>query len=43
LRALLLKAGLSDIRRMNRSEVRGYDHGWINLGVCGRRRSASPV
>lgn len=29
------KAGLKNIRDMNRSEVRGYDHGWINMGVCG--------
>ena len=29
------KAGLQHVRNMNRSEVRGYDHGWINMGVCG--------
>lgn len=28
-------AGLSEIRDMQNSEVRGYDHGWINMGVCG--------
>lgn len=31
------KAGLKDIRLMDRSEVRGYDHGWINLGVKGTK------
>jgi len=30
-------AGLRDIRLMDRSEVRGYDHGWINLGVKGTK------
>lgn len=29
------KAGLQNVRDMDRSEVRGYDHGWINMGVCG--------
>lgn len=29
--------GLVNIRRMDRSEVRGKDHGWINLGVCGEK------
>jgi ubiquinone/menaquinone biosynthesis C-methylase UbiE len=29
------KAGLKNIRDMDSSEVRGYDHGWINMGVCG--------
>jgi ubiquinone/menaquinone biosynthesis C-methylase UbiE len=29
------KAGLKNIRDMDRSEIRGYDHGWINMGVCG--------
>lgn len=32
------KAGLTDVRYMDRSEVRGYDHGWINLGVCGVKK-----
>jgi hypothetical protein len=30
-------AGLKDVRLMDRSEVRGYDHGWINLGVKGTK------
>lgn len=29
------KAGLQNVRDMDKSEVRGYDHGWINMGVCG--------
>jgi len=29
------EAGLKKIRDMDRDEVRGYDHGWINMGVCG--------
>lgn len=41
LQALMRKAGLTDIRRMNRDEVRGHDHGWINLGVCGRKPRGS--
>jgi SAM-dependent methyltransferase len=31
------EAGLRDVARLPASEVRGYDHGWINLGVCGLR------
>jgi SAM-dependent methyltransferase len=40
---LLRSAGLTDTRRLRPDEVRGYDHGWINLGVCGRKpeRTAS--
>jgi hypothetical protein len=33
---LFKKAGLVEAHEMDRSEVRGYDHGWINLGVRGR-------
>jgi SAM-dependent methyltransferase len=32
---LFEKAGLVDAHEMDRSQVRGYDHGWINLGVQG--------
>lgn len=32
---LFAEAGLTEIRQMERSEVRAYDHGWINLGVRG--------
>ena len=41
LRQLLTSAGLMDVREMDRSEVRGHDHGWINLGMCGTKSSVS--
>lgn len=31
----LEKADLKNIRYMDNSEVRGKDHGWINMGICG--------
>lgn len=31
----LVKAGFASVRAMDRSEVRGDDHGWINLGARG--------
>ncbi len=37
LKACLETAGLTEIRRLDRSEVRGFDHGWINLGMAGRK------
>jgi ubiquinone/menaquinone biosynthesis C-methylase UbiE len=33
LRRLLEKAGLKDIIQLDSQKVRGYDHGWINLGM----------
>ncbi len=30
---LLKKTGFSNITKMENSECRGYDHGWINLGI----------
>lgn len=30
-------AGLEHIEQMDRSQVRGRDHGWINLGIKGRK------
>jgi SAM-dependent methyltransferase len=36
--SLLKSVGLTDVRRMTHDEIRGADHGWINLGVRGRRR-----
>jgi SAM-dependent methyltransferase len=33
----LKEAGLRHIRELNSSEVRGYDHGWINLGMTGTK------
>lgn len=35
LRSLLTNSGLNNIVELNRSEVRGHDHGWINLGMRG--------
>lgn len=37
LKQCFLDAGLKDIRSMENSEVRGYDHGWINMGICGSK------
>lgn len=37
LRDLFERVGLVDVRELDRSEVRGYDHGWINLGMKGRK------
>ena len=37
LKELFEHAGLVDIRELDPSEVRGYDHGWINLGIGGRK------
>jgi SAM-dependent methyltransferase len=34
---LMERSGLTDIRRMSYDEVRGYDHGWINLGLRGNK------
>ena len=35
LKELFKRVGLIDVREMDCSEVRGHDHGWINLGVKG--------
>jgi SAM-dependent methyltransferase len=35
LQTTLQQAGLIDVAPMDRNEVRGYDHGWINLGMKG--------
>lgn len=35
---LFKKYGFRDIRRMDSSECRGYDHRWINLGIRGTRK-----
>jgi SAM-dependent methyltransferase len=40
LKALFASVGLIEIRELNRSEIRGYDHGWINLGICGTKTRA---
>ena len=33
LAALLQQAGYSSVEKLSSCDVRGYDHGWINLGV----------
>jgi len=35
LEQLLTKVGLAGVRQMDRTEVRGFDHGYINLGIKG--------
>lgn len=37
LQACLARAGFVDVAEMDRSQVRGADHGWVNLGVTGRK------
>ncbi len=37
LAGLMAGAGLIDIVELDRSQVRGHDHGWINLGMAGRK------
>ncbi len=34
---LFESAGLQDVRQMNNTQVRGHDHGWINLGIQGTK------
>jgi SAM-dependent methyltransferase len=38
LRKLFEQANLDKVSRMEREEVRGYDHEWINLGVKGQKK-----
>lgn len=38
---LMKESGLSEAYIMNSSEVRGYDHGWMNLGICGIKNELS--
>jgi SAM-dependent methyltransferase len=37
LAGLMAGAGLVDIVELDRSQVRGHDHGWINLGMAGTK------
>lgn len=37
LKDLLIRVGLVEIRELEASEVRGYDHGWISLGMRGKK------
>lgn len=34
---LLKRSGMTDIREIDHSEIRGCDHGWINLGIRGKK------
>jgi SAM-dependent methyltransferase len=34
----LIKAGCASVEPLDRSQVRGHDHGWINLGIAGTKR-----
>lgn len=37
LKKLFLCCGLKKIQKLNYSNVRGYNHGWINLGISGEK------
>jgi len=37
LKTLMSAAGLVNVQRMAPQDVRGFDHGWINLGVRGQK------
>ena len=37
LRQVMERAGLKDIRSLDRADVRGHDHGWINMGMTGTK------
>ena len=37
LESLMLSVGLEDVRSLGDKDVRGYDHGWINLGLSGTK------
>lgn len=38
LKELFINAGLKDVEQLDSSQVRGYDHGWINLGMRGKKK-----
>ncbi len=38
LKKLFIDAGFKNIVKMDNSECRGYDHGWINLGIKGTKK-----
>lgn len=38
LETALRKAGCASIERLGKDAVRGYDHGWINLGIAGTKQ-----
>lgn len=42
LQRLFCRAGLVEVRKLRHEEIRGSDHGWINLGVGGTKPEESP-
>ncbi|QFU74680.1 methyltransferase domain-containing protein [Halioglobus maricola] len=42
-RKIMREAGLVDITRLRPEEVRGYDHGWINMGYRGTKPLAGHI
>lgn len=38
LKKLFIEAGFENVTRMDSLECRGYDHGWINLGIRGTKK-----
>lgn len=38
LKDVMSSAGLEDVEELDSEQVRGYDHGWINLGASGRKK-----
>jgi SAM-dependent methyltransferase len=37
LKDIFCRIGLTEVRKLPREEIRGFDHGWINLGVGGTK------
>ncbi len=38
LKVVMTNSGLHEVKQMEPNEVRGYDHGWINLGMKGLKK-----
>lgn len=38
LQRALSRAGFREVHLLDRAQVRGYDHGWINLGATGKKQ-----
>lgn len=34
---LFKECGLKNIKKLTKKDIRGYDHGWINLGISGKK------
>ena len=43
LHKVMEQAGLASIVEMKKNEIRGYDHGWINLGMKGMKPEPRPL